>query len=200
MKRWLATSVACMVTLSAHAQPPGSAPTQVEPPAAVPPAFAAANQRRAEASVPIEDLIAKVAARERKVFVVDPRVRASVFTSPRIDSPTYADLLAILAVHNYMAVEIDGRVSIVPDANARAMPTRLLQRDDANVPDEEYVTRVLEVPTATAVQLVPLLRPLLPQSAHLAALPSEGPNAKLIVVDTYANVRRITELVRVLQQ
>jgi type II secretory pathway component GspD/PulD (secretin) len=197
----LAVTLLPALSVPVYAQPPGGAPAPVEAPAAVPPAVAAAGQRRDDASVAIEDIIDKVAARERKVFVVDPRVRARVFTSPKIENPTYEDLLAILRVHGFMAAEIDGRVNIVPDANARAMPVRLLQRDDANVPDDEYVTRVIEVPTPLGVQLVPLLRPLMPQAAHLAGLPGEeGKASKLIVVDTYANVRRITELVRTLAQ
>lgn len=196
--RLLPSVVLAAVSTLAYAQPPGGAPQPAEAPAAVQPAAAAANQRRDEASVPIEDIIAKVAARERKVFLVDPRVRARVFMSPVIENPSYADLLSILRLHGFMAVEIGGRVNIVPDANGRAMPTRLLQRDDSSVPDDEFVTRVIEVPNAG--QLVPILRPLLPQSAHLAATAAEGQNAKLIVVDTYANVRRITELVRTLGQ
>jgi general secretion pathway protein D len=201
MKRTLLAPAALLAVVStlAYAQPPGGAPAQAEaPPAAVPPAVAAANQRRDDADVAIEDVIAKVAARERKVFLVDPRVRARVFTSPAIENPTYADLLSILRLHGFMAAEIGGRVNIVPDANARGMPMRLLQRDDANVPDDEWVTRIIAVPNA--MNLVPILRPLLPQSAHLAAIPGEGTNAKLIVVDTYANVRRITEIVRTLAQ
>jgi general secretion pathway protein D len=84
----------------------------------------------------------------------------------------------------------------MPDAFARQLPTRLLQRDDRSVPDDEWVTRVIAVPGGNATQLVPILRPMLPQAAHLAA----SADGKLIVVDTYANVRRLTELVRLLAE
>jgi general secretion pathway protein D len=81
------------------------------------------------------------------------------------------------------------------------MPTRLLQRDDPSVPDDEYVTRILTVQNAGS--LVPILRPLMPQSAHLAAaMPPDGGNGegKLILFDTYANVRRMTEIVNALSR
>ena len=201
---------------AASAQQPAPGDT-VEPPAVpvtrgpapvtmiqqqVPPVVAAerdAFRRRAEASTPIEELIAEVARSSGKEFLVDPRVRALVFAVPELEDPTYATLLSVLRMHGYIAVEIGGKVNVLPDANARAMPTRLLQRDDSSVPDDEVVTRVITVPNAA--MFVPLLRPMMPQHAHLAAWgpPPDEPN-KLIVTDTYANVRRITELVQTLGQ
>ena len=70
----------------------------------------------------------------------------------------------------------------------------MVQNDDASIAADEWVTRVLTTSNVEAAQLVPILRPLLPQSAHLAALPS----SRLVVIDRYANVRRIAELVRLL--
>jgi hypothetical protein len=43
-----------------------------------------------------------------------------------------------------------------------------------------------------ATPLVPILRPLLPQMGHLAALPCVN---KLIIVDTFASVRRIQAII-----
>ena len=181
---------------------PATAPAPAAETTPVPPAptfvVAESNLRR-EQSIDIEELIAKVAASTGKEFLVDPRVRARVFTVPKIDTPTYAELLSILRMHGYMAIEIDGRVNVVPDAIARSMPVRLLQRDDPSVPDDEWVTRVIAVPNAA--YLVPVLRPLMPQSAHLAALmppDGEAEGGKIILFDTYANVRRMTELINTL--
>jgi len=154
---------------------------------------------RQEHSVDIEELFARVAASTGKEFLVDPRVRARVFAVPDIGTPTYAELLSILRMHGFAAAEIGGRVNVVPDANARFMPARLLQRDDPSVPDDEYVMRVIAVPNAA--MLVPVLRPLMAQSAHLAAMmPPDGgtEDGKLILVDYYANVRKMTELINTL--
>jgi general secretion pathway protein D len=52
------------------------------------------------------------------------------------------------------------------------------------------------VKNVSSAALVPILRPLLPQSVHLAALP---PN-HLIVMDQYGNVKRITAIVKALDQ
>lgn len=179
-------------------------PAPFMPPGALSPEIAAAEAeaatRRYESGIDLHELVAEVAESTGKEFLIDPRVRARVYSVPKIDNPTYPILLSVLRLNGYIAVEIGGKVNILPDATARSMPTRLVQRDDSSVPDDEVITRVITVPGNNAAQLVPILRPLLPQSAHLAALVEGDENNKLIVVDTYANVRRLTELVRTLGQ
>jgi general secretion pathway protein D len=176
----------------------GAAPAaETAEPAAAPPPRPESALRQAN-SVDIDELIARVAASTGKDFLVDPRVRARVFSVPPIETPTYAELLSILRMHGFMAAEIGGRVNVVPDALARFMPTRMVQRDDPSIPDDEYVMRVITVPNSA--QLVPVLRPLMPQSAHLAStMPADsGEDGKLILVDYYINVRKMTELINAL--
>jgi hypothetical protein len=76
---------------------------------------------------------------------------------------------------------------------------RLLNRDDDNVADDEVVTRIITTPNA--LNLVPVLRALMPPSAHLAAVAAdENEPGKLILMDTYANIRRMTELIDTLSR
>ncbi len=140
------------------------------------------------------DLVHQVAANSGMEFIIDPRVNAPVeyAGATPTENITYAVLLAILRVHGYVAVDIGGVVSIVPDANARTMPTRILQSDDPSVSDHEVVSRVISL-SADAAVLVPILRPTLPQYAHLAAVGNS-----LLIVDRYDNVRRITTLANAL--
>jgi general secretion pathway protein D len=105
---------------------------------------------------------------------------------------TYPVLLSILRANGLAAVEIEGRVNIVPASEIRTYPLPTVQSDDASVAADEWVTRVVTTTNVEAAQLVPILRPLLPAWAHLAALPS----SQLVIIDRYANVKRITELVR----
>jgi general secretion pathway protein D len=181
----------------AEPAPPPPAVVETRPPPS--PAELEAQRRREEQSVDATELLANVSRATGMEFLVDPRVRFRVYGIPRMDNPTYAELLTILRMHGYTAVNVGGRVNILPDANVRFMPVRVLNRDDDSVPDDEYVTRVIE--TRNAPQLVPVLRPLMPQSAHLAAVAGEeGEPGKLILMDTYANIRRMTELIRELAQ
>ncbi len=57
---------------------------------------------------------------------------------------------------------------------------------------DELVTRVVSVSNVGAAQLVPLLRPLIPQQSHLAAHP--GSNT-LILTDRATNIARMLEII-----
>src|SRR5690606_29027013 len=128
-----------------------------------------------------------------------PRVPPLLYGFGTVEPPyDYTALLAILRNNSFMAIEIDGYVSIVPDQLARQFPTRIVQDDDPSIGSDERVTRILAVSeNVNAVQLVPVMRPMQPQSAHLSAIASLN---SLIIVDRYANVQRITEVVRMLEQ
>jgi general secretion pathway protein D len=101
-------------------------------------------------------------------------------------------LLAILRANGFAAFESEGFVNVVPDSNIR-FHAPVVQTDDASIPADLYVTRVLTTVNVATPQLVPILRPLLPVSAHLAAHADVN---KLIVMDRYENVKRISEIVR----
>ncbi len=100
-------------------------------------------------------------------------------------------------------------MEVVPEEAARWLPTPIVQNDDPSIPDDAIVTRVVTIPSnckpgadpaipscTNSALLVPLLRPMLPQYAHLVARPP----SKLVIVDRYANVRRITEIALALSQ
>jgi general secretion pathway protein D len=165
---------------------------------------------RREGSVDFAAVVERVFAQLQREFVVDPRLPREVYIGATASQDvTYPMLLSILRVHGWFAVEIDGRTFILPSSNARNAPTKLLQRDDPNVSDHEYVTRLIRVrggrapregaatgnEQLTAAFLVPVLRVLIPVEGHLAAV-----GEHLIVVDRYDNVRRITAVVEALDQ
>jgi general secretion pathway protein D len=62
-------------------------------------------------------------------------------------------------------------------------------------PDAQIVNYIIPVKNGPAAFLVPILRPMLPQYAHLAAAVCSN---SLLVVDSYANVRRIETIVKTL--
>jgi general secretion pathway protein D len=72
----------------------------------------------------------------------------------------------------------------------------LLEEGTQNVGEEDIVTRTIDVGPLNPAALVPLLRPLLPQPAHLVAHPETG---SLIVVDRLGNVRKLEAIVRELR-
>jgi type II secretory pathway component GspD/PulD (secretin) len=148
-------------------------------------------------SIPITTLISTVAKRTGKKFVVDPRVRSDVMLigeSPA--SISYEDFLTVMQVHGFAVVEGDDLVRVVPDAVVRQLSLPITQGKEKRF-DAEYVTKVVAVRNTPAAMLVPMLRPLLPQQAHLAAAVCSN---DLIIVDTVANVKRIESLVQALDK
>ena len=148
-----------------------------------------------ENGVPFSKLIATVAKKTGKKFIVDPRVHGEAeIVGQDTSNISFSDLLTILHVYGYTAIESGGYVSVVPDAVARQVPTPQITGKETR-PDAEFVTKVITVRNIPAVQLVPILRPMVPQMGHLAALPCVN---KLIYVDTFANLQRLQAVIEAL--
>ncbi len=154
-----------------------------------------ASTPRAENAVAIESLIATVAKKTGKKFVLDPRVHADVVLLGQEPSQiTFPQLLTVLEIYGYIAVDDGTYVRVMPDANARTQPVPTITTKDTR-PASEFVTQIIPVKYASAAQLVPILRPLVPQYAHLVAV---FPGNTLLISDRFANVRRMEALVRAL--
>jgi general secretion pathway protein D len=138
-------------------------------------------------------LIDKVAKRTGKQFIVDPRVRAQVSSAGiDLEKVDYAKLLAILSVHQFAAYEANGVVRVVLDTMARQLPIPVTTQIPANALDDEYVTLLLSAKNMCVAHAVPVLRPLMPQSAHMAA---SFQSNTLVISDRVANARRIADIV-----
>jgi general secretion pathway protein D len=164
--------------------------SSAEPAAA--PCVAAANATD-DYGIEMIDLIDQVAKRTGKQFIVDPRVRAVVAKAGLdLEKVDYAKLLAILTIHQFAAYESNGVVKVLPDASARQLPIPVSTDIPASTLDDEYVTVMLTAKNMCMAQAVPVLRPLLPQAAHMAAFVQSN---TLIISDHAANARRIVDMV-----
>jgi general secretion pathway protein D len=144
-------------------------------------------------------IIEAVSAVTGKNFIVDPRVRAQVTmlsSTPMSPAAFYEAFLSILQVHGFVAVPSGDVIKILPDANARQVPALDLPSSVSSTSDE-IVTQVFAVRNVSAAQLVPILRPLIPQYGHLAAYPASN---MLIISDRAANVNRIARIIQRIDQ
>jgi general secretion pathway protein D len=142
----------------------------------------------------ITQIIEAVSMSTGKNFIVDPRVRAQVTmlsSTPMTPDQFYQAFLAILQVHGFVAVPAGNVVKIIPDANMRQYPSNDLPNSVSSTSDE-LVTQVLAVKNVGAAQLVPVLRPLMPQNAQLSAV--TGANI-LIISDRASNVNRMMRII-----
>lgn len=146
----------------------------------------------------LHEIITSVSSRTGKRFLLDPRVRANVdLVGLKSRDVSYPLLLTILRVHGYSAHERDGVVVVQPDANDRQTATPLVPADGIRASDEQVVTTIVPLKSISAGQLVPILRPLMPQTAHLAAAIDRN---ALVIVDRADNVRRIAEMATALDR
>ena len=147
----------------------------------------------------ITQIAEAVAAATGKNFIMDPRVRAQVTmlsSTPMSPEGFYQAFLSILAVHDFIAIPDGQVVKILPDANARQMPSIDLP-DHVSATSDEIVTQVIDVKNVNAAQLVPILRPMIPQYGHLAAYPAGN---ILIISDRASNVNRMMRIIRRIDQ
>ena len=148
----------------------------------------------------ITQIVQAVAAATGKSFILDPRVRAQVtmYSSAPMSPPAfYQAFLSILEVYGFIAVPSGNNiVKIVPDADARQMPSVDLPAHVSSSSDE-IVTQVIAVKNVSAAELVPILRPMIPQYGHLAAYP---PSNILIISDRASNVHRMMDIIERVDQ
>lgn len=147
----------------------------------------------------ITQVIEAVAAATGRNIIVDPRVRAQVTmlsSTPMTPDAFYEAFLALLQVHGFVAAPSGDVLKIIPDANSRTMPGNDLP-DRLSATSDEIVTQVVSVTNVSAAQLVAILRPLMPQNAHLAAYPASN---MLILADRANNVNRMLRIIRRIDQ
>jgi general secretion pathway protein D len=140
-----------------------------------------------------------VSAATGKTFIIDPRVRAQVTmlsSTPMSPAAFYEAFLSILQVYGFIAVPAGDVIKILPDANARQIPSIDLP-DHVSATSDAIVTQVVDVKNVSAAALVPILRPMIPQYGHLAAYPSSN---ILIISDRASNVNRMMRIIRRIDQ
>jgi general secretion pathway protein D len=147
----------------------------------------------------IQSVIKTVGQHTGKNFILDPRVTGTVnIVSDQAVSKDmlYQILLSALRVQGYAAVEGDGFVKIVPEAEAKtsANPTG---EQAARVPGDRIVTQVFMLKNENAMQLVPVLRPLVTANNFIAAYPN---NNAIVITDYAGNVRRIQRIIESIDQ
>ncbi len=127
-------------------------------------------------------------------FVVDPRVKGKVTvlsSAPMNKDEIYDLFLAVLNVHGFTAIPGEEVVKIVQQVDAK-QSAEILDRFPVT-PSEQLITRVIQIDNANALELVPILRPLVAKYGHLAGVAAAN---ALIVSDHSSNIQRIEQIVR----
>jgi len=142
----------------------------------------------------IQEFIKFVADVTGTTMVVDPNVKGKVrviSSKPVTQAELYDLFLSILDVQGYTAVRSGQVIRIIPSKDARSSPVPLMEDQDAG-DNDEYVTQVIRLDNISAAKLIPVLRPLVPQQAHMAAY---APSNAIILSDIRSNIGRIVDII-----
>jgi general secretion pathway protein D len=137
----------------------------------------------------IEGVVKAVSEITGKNFVIDPRVKGTVnivSARPVARDLVYEIFLSALRLQGYAAVEERGLVKILPEGDAKLYAGR-----------GQVQTRVFTLKHESAVQLVPILRPLIPPANTITAY--AGSNT-LVITDYVANLQRLARIIDSLDQ
>ncbi|MGK0500142.1 MAG: general secretion pathway protein D [Oceanicoccus sp.] len=143
----------------------------------------------------IQELIRFVAKASKKTIIIDPKVKGKVqviSAKPVNSEELYELFLSILEVQGFAAVESGSVVRIIPAKDARTAPVSVVS-DQRLSASSEVVTQVIQLENISAAKLIPVLRPLAPQQAHMAAY---SPSNAIIISDTKANIARIQQVIK----
>ncbi len=143
----------------------------------------------------ILSVINEVSLETGKNFVVDPRVSGKItLVSSKPIKPTevYQVFLSVLGLLGYSAISNGSVVKIVPNMESGEQATRVT---NSIVPGkgDEVVVRVIPLDTISANQLIPIIRPLMPQWSNISAY---TPGNVLILLGRANNLERIVTVVR----
>jgi general secretion pathway protein D len=142
----------------------------------------------------IHELIKFVADATGKTIVVDPTVKGKVrvISANPVSAPElYQLFLSILEVHGFTAVLSGDVVRVIQNKDARSAPVGVKDERAAATTDE-YVTAVIRLDNISAAKLIPVLRPLVPQQAHMAAY---APSNAIIISDISSNIDKIRDII-----
>jgi general secretion pathway protein D len=144
----------------------------------------------------VAEMVSKVTGRN---FLVDPRVKGkvTVISAEPIDGKQlYSTFLTILKTHGFIAIDQGTLVQILPASGEREHAT-FSESIRTDTSDDIVEVQVIPVKHVPAVQMVPILRPLVEKEGHLAAHANSN---SLIVAASRRTINKIHDMLNTLDQ
>jgi general secretion pathway protein D len=143
----------------------------------------------------ILSVINEVSTETGKNFIVDPRVSGKislVSSKPLKSNQVYQVFLSVLGMLGYSAIPSGNMIKIVPNMESGEAATAVATNARPGRGDE-VVVRVIPLDNVSATQLLPVLRPMMPQWSNIA---SYTPGNVLILLGRAANLERIINVIQ----
>ncbi|MGB1311399.1 MAG: type II secretion system secretin GspD [Leucothrix sp.] len=158
----------------------------------------------------LQALVTLISTATGKNFVLDKQVRGqkiTIITGREIDEKElYETFLSVLRVHNLAAVETGELIKIIPlnKSKYQSVPVeeeltgiakidkKILKKQKKQGQDA-LITKVIKAEHVPVANMVPILRPMVSPTGHLQGY---APSNSIVVIDTRANIDKVTKLVR----
>lgn len=182
-------SVDQQLSSSEQTKPQSPPQSQIEKPKKIKKATRLWNLRQAN----IRSVIQAVSRETNKNFLIDQRVQGkiSIVSNKAINSDElYQVFLSMLQVAGYAAIPSGDVIKIVPNIDARSIGGDPIK--NAGATGDEMVVQVVPIRHVSAEQLVPVIRPLMPQWSNVSAY---SPSNMLILSGRADNVQRLSDII-----
>ncbi len=147
----------------------------------------------------IESVIKAIGQISGKNFIIDPRVKGTInIASATPISPTmaYQVLLSALRTQGFTAVEGNGIITILPEADAKTRYSPTVNGNNKSSGDQ-IITQVFVIKYESANLIVPILKPLISPNNIINAYPN---NNMLVITDYAENLRKVAKLISTIDQ
>lgn len=142
----------------------------------------------------ILSVITEVSQETGKNFIVDPRVSGKISlisSKPLKQNEVYQVFLSVLGLLGYSAIPSGNVVKIIPNMESGEQATPVATNQIPGRGDE-VVVRVIPLENVSASQLIPVLRPMLPQWSNISAY---TPGNVIILLGRASNLDRIHTII-----
>jgi general secretion pathway protein D len=143
----------------------------------------------------IRAVISEVSRVTSKNFVVDPRVQGKISiisTTPISNKQLYQVFQSVLQVSGYAAVPNGEVIKIIPNIDARTQSSDGPESGQSPPKGDDMMVAVIPVHYVPAEQLVPVLRPLMPQWSNISAY---APSNMLILSGRANNIKSLVHII-----
>ena len=148
----------------------------------------------------VKDVIRWASDLTTKNLIVHPGVAGKKITivagEPMTHEEAWQVFLSALQVNGLAVVENGDTVKVLPEPEAKTEKVPVVD-GEKKTGGEDIVVRIIKVKNLAAQQLISLLKPLTPNSAHLAAYPE---NNSLVIADRAGNIAQIVDIINRIDQ
>ena len=134
----------------------------------------------------------------KKNFIIDDKVQGKV----TIVSPTriskeeaYQVFLSVLEVKGFTAVETDNVIKIIPSREVKQSGVKVISDKDRDIRGEGFVTKIFHLSYVSPAELTKTITPLISKDGNII---SYAPTNALIVTDSYSNIKKLTDIINIL--